>query len=244
MNSKPIIGSGNTAAVYEWGEDKILKLFFEGYPSESVEQEFHNAVTINPMDFVKPRAYEIISFDGRDGIIYDRVEGKPLDEWVMQTNDLQQCAIYMARLHKTILRQTAPNIANYKDFLKHHIPDEISANPDKYNELLQQINHLPDGDTLCHGDFHPGNILLSNETATVIDFMNLCHGTFLYDVARTVFLVEYTPVPESMKDREQILYHKKVLTDLYLSEMNVTREMLQDYLSVIAIIRKDECPDE
>lgn len=44
-----------------------------------------------------------------------------------------------------------------------------------------------DGDSLCHGDFHPGNILLSNGHTMVIDFMNVYHGDFLYDVARTVF---------------------------------------------------------
>ena len=47
------------------------------------------------------------------------------------------------------------------------------------------IDKLADGDTLCHGDFHPGNILLSGDGAFIIDFMNVCCGNYLYDVART-----------------------------------------------------------
>lgn len=37
---------------------------------------------------------------------------------------------------------------------------------------------------------------------------------------------------------------KSILTDLYLKEMNVTREMIWDYLSVIIAARIGECPDE
>ena len=66
----------------------------------------------------------------------------------------------------------------------------------------------------------------------------------IYDVARTVFLVEYTPVPEEFKEREKILLFKKSLADLYLTQMNVSREMIQDYLSVITAARMGECPEE
>lgn len=115
---------------------------------------------------------------------------------------------------------------------------------DKRNEVLLLVDRLADGDALCHGDFHPGNILLSREGAVIIDFMNICSGVFLYDVARTVYLVEYTPVPSNLKDRDLILRLKKGLSDAYLMQMNVTREMIQDYLYVISVARTGECPDE
>ncbi|MGH4119500.1 phosphotransferase [Clostridium sp.] len=91
---------------------------------------------------------------------------------------------------------------------------------------------------------HPGNILILDGYPMVIDFMNVCHGNFLYDVARTVFLVEYTPVPIEVDDRAMLLRFKKTLADLYLVQMNVTRDMIQDYLSVIIMARVGECPNE
>lgn len=106
------------------------------------------------------------------------------------------------------------------------------------------LDQLQDGDTLCHGDFHPGNIFISDGQTAVIDFMNVCRGYFLYDVARTVFLVQYTPVPPVAEDREILLQFKKTLADLYLMQMNVTREMIRDYLSIIIVARAGECPDE
>ena len=239
------IGTGNTASVYDWEEGKVLKLFHLGYPIEAVENEFNNARAIRNMDFLKPKAYGIISYEKRVGIIYDKVEGESLLEWVMRTKDLQACSIQMGKLHRTIGQNNISNVPNYKDFLKNHIPN-VMLTIEKQKELTQRIDKLPDGTILCHGDFHPGNILISDGNAYVIDFMNLCHGDFLYDIARTVFLIEFTPVSSevSEKEKEMMLFFKKSLTDLYLKQMDVTREMLEDYLSIIRVLRKGECPKE
>ena len=244
MKYGKIIAVGNTATVYEWEEGKVIKLFYKGYPKVAVEREFHNAKAIINMEFLKPKAYEIIFFEERMGIVYDRVEGESLSDWVMKTGDVQECAVYMAKLHKAIIKNRITNVPNYKEFLKCNIVNAPSVNSKKREEVLQMLDKLLDGNTLCHGDFHPGNILISGGYAMVIDFMNVCHGNFLYDVARTVFLVEYTPVPIEVDDREMLLRLKKALADAYLVKMNVTREMIQDYLSVIIVARVGECPDE
>lgn len=244
MRCGKIIGRGNTAIVYEWEEGKVLKLFYPGYPKEAAEREFYNAKAVSDMGFAKPKVYELINYQEQTGIIYDRVMGESLTDWVMRTGDLQRCAIHMAKLHKAIVRNRIGDVPNYKEFLEYNIVKALSADSKKQKEALHMLEKLRDGDTLCHGDFHPGNIFLSNINTAVIDFMNVCHGDFLYDVARTVFLVEYTPVPEEVEDRERLMQFKKTLADLYLKQMNVTREMIQDYLSVIVIARVGECPNE
>lgn len=239
-----LIGIGNTASVYEWEKDKVIKLFHSNYPKEAIEKEFHNAMAVRNMDFPKPKAYEIISHEGKTGIIYDMVVGESLLDWCMKTSNVQKCSEYMAKLHKAIISNRVKDVPNYKEFLKSHIPNIQGANLKKKEKISQMIDGLPDGDILCHGDFHPGNILIWEENSIVIDFMNVCSGSFLYDVARTVFLVEYTPVPMEVGNREHILRLKKTLADLYLMEMNVTRDMIQAYLEVIILIREGECPNE
>jgi len=244
MNYGKIIGVGNTAVVYEWGENKVLKLFNLGYPKESIEKEFRNAKAIETMAFGKPKAYEIILNENQIGIIYNRIDGDSLLDWVIKTQDVNQCAIYMAELHKSILQNKISNVPSYKDFLKSNLECTPSVNSNNREETLLLLDKLLDEETLCHGDFHPGNILMSEGQLMVIDFMNICHGSYLYDVARTVFLVEYTPAPMDAENRESILYLKKALSTAYLKEMNVTREMIKDYLTVIVEARKGECPDE
>ncbi len=236
------IGVGNTATVYEWEESKVLKLFHQDYPREAVEKEFQNAGLIWNMDFAKPKAYEIIFYEEKIGIIYDRLEGESLLDWVMKAGDIQRCAVYMAKLHKKIIQNSISNVPNYKEFLRCNIVNAQNLN--EKEEVLHMLDKLPDGNTLCHGDFHPGNIFISDGQTMVIDFMNICHGDFLYDIARTTFLIEYTPVPVGSKDKEMLFKFKKTLADLYLMQMNVTREMIQDYLSVIIAARVGECPKE
>lgn len=238
------LGEGYSAAVYEWGEGKVIKLFHPSYSKEAVEKEFHNAKAIHDMCFAKPRAYDLVSCKEQMGIVYDRVEGKSLQEWVLETRDMPGCAEHMAKLHKAILRNNIRNVPDYKEFLRWGILNATSIGLDKQKEALKTLDQLPDGNTLCHGDFHPGNIFISNGCTIAIDFMNICCGNFLYDVARTVFLVQYTPVPVEAEDKEMILQFKKTLADLYLMQMEVDRERIQNYLSVIMVARMGECPNE
>ncbi len=242
MQIGKLIGVGNTANVYEWEEDKVLKLFHEGYSDEAINMEYNNAIALRDMEFLKPKAYDLISYDARKGIIYDGIKGESLFDWVLSTGDISLCTDYMAKLHKDIIKNDIYNVPNYKDFLRYHIPDTLSD--DKRSTLSQMIDNLADGNSLCHGDFHPGNIMMSDKRMYVIDFMNVCHGPYLYDIARTVFLVEYTPVPQEFPNRDMIIEFKKALADQYLVLMDVTRDMIKDYLAVIIAVRKGECPDE
>lgn len=38
-----LIAKGNTAEIYEYGDNQICKLFYPQYPTEYIEHEFYNA---------------------------------------------------------------------------------------------------------------------------------------------------------------------------------------------------------
>lgn len=86
-----------------------------------VEREFCNSKVIRDMNFEKLKAYEIISYEERIGIIYDKVQGESLLDWVMETGDLEGCAGYMAKLHKSIIQNKISNVPDYKEFLKWNV---------------------------------------------------------------------------------------------------------------------------
>ncbi|GBF77612.1 hypothetical protein PA598K_06169 [Paenibacillus sp. 598K] len=238
------IGEGNTAVVYAWEERKALKLFREGYDEDAVAREYDNALAIRDLDFPKPIVYERVVLEERNGIVYERTEGESLLDWVMRTGDLAGCAEQMATVHRALLEQRVSGVADCKDFLRWAIGRAESVDEADREAALARVDRLADGDTLCHGDLHPANILLTERGPVIIDFMNICHGDRRYDIARSVYLMQYTPVPEGAGDRESVLRMREQLTDLYLERMGVTRDELADYFAIIRIARAGENPEE
>ncbi|MBP2115043.1 phosphotransferase [Paenibacillus silagei] len=63
-------------------------------------------------------------------------------------------------------------------------------------QILYRLARLPDGEKLCHGDFHPDNILMDSKL-WVIDWMTGVRGNPAADVARSVIMFSIGSMPES-----------------------------------------------
>jgi Ser/Thr protein kinase RdoA (MazF antagonist) len=68
-----------------------------------------------------------------------------------------------------------------------NLPD---ATKDRVRRYLAE---LPDGEVLCHGDFHPDNVLLTARGPVIIDWMTGTRGYPLADVACTRLLILSMP---------------------------------------------------
>jgi thiamine kinase-like enzyme len=53
----------------------------------------------------------------------------------------------------------------------------------------------PEGDRLCHGDFHPWNILGPPGRAIVVDWLDACSGSAEADLCRSYVLMK-PPAPQ------------------------------------------------
>lgn len=236
-----LIGMGATADVYEWGTDKVIKLFHSGYPVEAITREYYNALAVKHFTFAKAVAYELKTLPNGFGIVYSRLQGESLLDYVMRTGDVIGTANYLVDLHQQILScQLAGETTKVKDFLHECILNSKQAESSASKEMLRLVDLLPDGQTLCHGDFHPGNVIITEQGPAVLDFMNVCRGDALYDIARTLFLICYTPVPVETKDVEQVEEVKKELGLAYLSGMGKTMGDIGRYLSMIIAARSGE----
>jgi hypothetical protein len=234
------VGIGNTAEVYEWEGETVIKLFHSGYPKDSVIREFSNAAIVSKMNFPKPMAYGVIELEGRLGIIYDSVMGESLLDWLLKTRDIERGGEILALLHGSMLTHKISSVPNYKDFLYQNLERAARKTSKGHESLFRKLQKFPEGDTFCHGDFHPGNVILGIEKPVVIDFMNVCAGDYYYDVARTVFLIEYTPVPDIPGVVEDLIKLKTALADQYLIHMKVDLEQISDFLEVIISSRPGE----
>ncbi len=213
-----LIAKGNTAEIYEYGDNLICKLFYPQYPIKYIEHEFHNATMAWELGIRTPKAHRIIVEGERQGIIYDRVVGEVLsvkfsdpsepayDVWIDKFVDF----------HKQLMQFSIDDAISYKDFLKMFATDE---------ETIAKINALSDGNCFIHGDFHLENVMLDeNNKVVLIDMMNVCKGTELYDVARTYFLLSYDYKIQSK----------------YLEKMGCSVKDIMPYLDVILTVRENE----
>jgi len=193
-----VIGKGFTAAVYAWGDGRVLKLFESWRPTAKVEREFAITRTVHAAGLPVPAAYELTELEGRKGIVFERVDGRSMFEDVVACPwKLFAAAQQLAKLHAQLHAIEAPPEL---PTLREQIADWIDAAgelsvPTK-EELRRCLAMLPDGDALCHGDFHPANILLSPRGPIIIDWSSATCGHPLGDVARTSHLFEVAELPE------------------------------------------------
>lgn len=84
LENMRLLGKGNIAEVFEYGNEKVCKLFFEGYPDEYAALEFQNAREMykNKIRISKP--FQMITIENRKGIIYERIEGRTLLNIIME----------------------------------------------------------------------------------------------------------------------------------------------------------------
>jgi uncharacterized protein (TIGR02172 family) len=187
---KPI-AEGLTAEVYIWDETRILKLFRDGRSPDQVSYEARIARAVHAAGVPVPAVGDIVKVNGRHGLLYERVDGlSMLDNISQQLWPLSQSARLWAELHADMhARSIVPELPSQRAELAKHIRAAQMLPPDLQRAALRALETMPDGDRLCHGDFWPGNVLLSSRGPIIIDWICATRGNPLADVARSSVLL-------------------------------------------------------
>lgn len=96
-----LLGEGNTAEIYEWETDKILKLFRKGLPKTLCSDEFHTTCGVYHLLHITSKPIEIINIEGRFGAVYERICGKTmLKAMMLKPWTFAKYAKKLAQYHK------------------------------------------------------------------------------------------------------------------------------------------------
>lgn len=193
-----LIGQGQEAEIFEWDGGRVLRLLRPSMDPEQVEREAAAMRAAAEAGVDVPIVYGTTIVDGRAGLILSRVDGPDLitlmgrRPW-MVPRAARVVGTAQARMHAAA---APPELMSVHESVRYKI-DRAPALPAQLAEFaLEVLETLPDGDRLCHGDLHPGNVLLGRDGPAVIDWVGAARGDAAADLARTRLLLEVGSVQE------------------------------------------------
>lgn len=184
-----LVGRGAQAAVYARGE-VVVKVFNAGYNKANVFYEAAMMGFVEPAGIAMPRPIEVLSLAGRMCLKMTRIGGPSLDG-LMIGDPSRAPALFadLVRLQREIHAKRVFLPVSQRHRLREMLRLNTSLDSDRRQALLALSDGLPDGEALCHGDFHGQNILVDNGTYKVIDWIEVTKGDPLVDASHSYTVI-------------------------------------------------------
>ncbi|QAA32506.1 phosphotransferase family protein [Clostridium manihotivorum] len=229
MKLDKLIGTGAQAKVYLY-EDYAIKVFESNYDKISVFYETLIASIIENTALPVPKVYEVLNINNQLAIKMDYLKGESLMQCLQ--NDAENIQAYIDKMVKIQVSIHSRNIVlpiTLRDRLKEKIEGNTKLSESKKDKVLKLLKDLPDGNELCHGDFHGYNILLDGDKYSIIDWVDASVGCSDGDACRTYLLYK--------------LYGSElaeVYLNTYCKETGKSKELILAWLPVLAATRLSE----
>jgi uncharacterized protein (TIGR02172 family) len=239
------LARGRTADVHAWEDGHILKLFHNWFSLEDIEYEQKIARAVHASGVKSPAVGDLVQVEGRNGLIYERVEGVSMLEMFQQKpwrviQFGKTLAELHAQMHECIFDADVPL---QRKKLQHKIKSANALPVYLKPKLLDALDSLPNGDRVCHGDFHPANVLITKNDSTIIDWIDATRGNPLADVARTSIITlgaaASSQIPQSVLKVFVRVFHSAYLKH-YFRLRPGGKEEYRRWLPIVAGARLNE----
>jgi len=241
----PPFARGRTADVHDWDAGHVLKLFHPWFDLDSVKYEQRIARAVHASGVKTPAVLDLVQVQGRNGLIYERATGMSMLQmfarkpWMLFTY-----ARDLARLHLEMHECSfEADIPAQKSRLQFKLNDARALPASLKETLLKALDSLPEGDRICHGDFHPDNVLVSEKETVVIDWIDASRGNPLADVARTSVILLGAAASSQIPHRFQKvfvrMFHSVYLKQYFRRHPNAMEEYRR-WLPIVAGARLSE----
>lgn len=220
-----VVGQGRTADIYADDSRTILKLLREGFPEGDARVEYEISKYAYGLGVSTPRPYDLEQHDGRSGIRYQYLAGSTmLRQMLLYPGQVQEYSRQMAVIHAGLHTHDGTGTKrSQKKLLSRQIHDSVYLIADEKRVIDEYLESLPTGTRLCHGDFHPDNIIVPDavvpgEEYWIIDWMTGMSGNPAGDVARTLLLFMYGTMPDETPAERVMQFNeaRKQLLEEYL----------------------------
>ena len=224
MKLDNVIAERGKKTVYRDG-DKCIKVFSEDYSKSDILNEALNQARIEETGLNIPKLYEVTVVDGKWAIVYEYIEGKTLAQLMEENPDkIDEYLDRFVDIQLEIQSKRSPLLTKLKSKMNRKISMTNLDATTRY-ELHTRLEGLPKHTKICHGDFDPSNVIITeDDKAYVIDWAHVTQGNASADVARTYLLF--------------CLEGKKEMAEKYLNifckKSDTAKQYVQKWMPIVA----------
>lgn len=208
-------------------EDKVIKLFFENHKTSDILNEALNQARVQEGTNLNiPKLLEVTKINNRWAIVSEKIEGKTITELIKEEpENIDKYLNIFVEVQLTILSNSVPMLNRIKEKFTKKLKNATNIEENTKYELLERLNGMKNHTKLCHGDYHPSNVILKDDgTVYIIDWAHVTQGNASADAARTYLLFS--------------LDGKKELAEKYLNlfseKSSIGKKEIQRWLPIVA----------
>ncbi len=224
MKLDRVIAVRNNKTIYRDG-DKCVKVFDNDYSKSDVLNEALNQARIEETGLNIPKIVEVTMVEGKWAIVSEFIKGKTLQQ--LMDEDIEKKDEYielLVDLQLDVHSKVCPLLNKLKDKMNRKISaSELDATT-RY-DLHTRLEGMPKHNKVCHGDFNPSNIIITEDgSAYILDWSHATQGNASADAARTYLLFWLNGDIEGAK---------KYL-DLFCEKSKTEKQYVQKWMPIVA----------
>lgn len=224
MKLDRVIAVRNNKTIYRDGED-CIKVFDSEFSKADVLNEALNQARVEETGLHIPKIRAVTMVDGKWAIVSEYIQGKTLDRLMAEhperkTEYLERFVDLQIEMHQ----KTCPLLTKLKDKMNRKISQTDLDATTRY-ELHTRLEGMPKHNKLCHGDFNPSNIIVTDDgTPYILDWSHATQGNASADVARTYLLFW---LAGDIEGAEEYL-------NLFCKKSDTAKQYVQKWMPIVA----------
>ena len=224
MKLDNIIAERKNKKIYHDG-DICIKVFDTDYSKADVLNEALNQARIEETGLNIPKILEVMTVDGKWAIVTEFIEGKTLAQLMEENPDKKDEYLeLLVDLQLEVHTKTSPLLNKLKDKMNRKISETDLDATTRY-ELHTRLEGMPKHKKVCHGDFNPSNIIITDDgKAYILDWAHATQGNASADAARTYLLF--------CLDGDEDTANKYL--DLFCKKSDTAKQYVQKWMPIVA----------
>ena len=224
MNFEKIIAERHEKTIYKDG-NTVIKVFNENFSKADILNEALNQARVEEIGLKIPKVIEVKKVDGKWCIVSQYAEGKTLLQLMTENPDkIDEYLELFVNLQLEVHSKKSPMLNKLADKMNRKISQSDFDATTRY-ELHTRLASMPKHNKVCHGDFSPSNIIISEDgTPYIIDWSHATQGNASADAARTYLLFRLAG-----KDELAEKYIK-----LFCEKSDTARQYVEKWLPIVA----------